>query len=210
MITVIIGRTYSFDIEYTSAYHESNNSFDVESKHIIDLIRKASDSKNIVSVYMFEGQHFVKYTTSKCIKQTIDSETFDNEIKWIQALEQNNFTIRIPSKLYHATTIDRLNSIRKHGLGGKLDNNLWDYTDQKVSGVFLADDEYVAESFVESADFYDDEIEIIVFEIELKNIDLSKIFVDMNLLDNLTGNEPIATWFYNDIISFDKLKQIEL
>lgn len=32
----------------------------------------------------------------------------------------------------------------------------------------------------------------------------------MNLLDNLTGEEPIATWFYNDIISFDKLKQIEL
>ena len=210
MITIIIGRTYSFDIEYTSAYHESNNSFDIESEHIIDLIRKASDSQNIVSVYMFEEQSFVKYTTSKCIKQTINSETFNNEIKWIQALESNNYTIRIPSKLYHATTIDRLNSIRKHGLGGKLDNNLWDYTDQKVNGVFLADDEYVAESFVESADFYDDETEIIVFEIERKNIDLSKIFVDMNLLDNLTGNEPIATWFYNDIISFDKLKQIEL
>lgn len=183
----------SSNIEYKIKSYETKNQFIVKSKHIIDLIRKANDSENIVSVYMFEEQHFVKYTTPRCIKQNINSEDFNNEITWIQVLEQNNFTLRIPSKLYHATTIDKIDNIRKYGLGGKLDDKLWDHSEQKVNGIFLADDEYVAESFVDSADFYDDETEIIIFEIERKNIDLSKIFVDMNLLDNLTGNEPIST-----------------
>ena len=125
--------------------------------------------------------------------------------------------------LYHATPACNLNSIKKYGLGGKLPKHrLWDYENTPYAnitqGVFLATDEYVAESYVENseafeelADIYEErygkELNIIVFHINIRDLDMSLLSFDEN---QISDNETDDTFFYQGVIPYNKLKRINL
>lgn len=121
-----------------------------------------------------------------------------------------------PNKFYHATINIYLDSIKKYGLGGKIPKiRFWDYNgtiyQNMKQGVFLTNDPYVAYDFIDSSDAYwdlaenNDNISIIVFEIDAKDIDMSKLSIDANM-----NNDESFTWFYNSVIPYNKLKLIEL
>ena len=145
----------------------------------------------------------------KSIRDII-SETIDNYLK-------------LPNYLYHATPSCYVESIKKYGLGGKIpDTRFWDYEDTPYSnikrGCFLASDEYVAESYVESSDAFDDlsdlyekkynkKLEIIVFQINTKDLIMSQLSVDTN---QIVDDESEITYFYDGIIPYNKLKIIKL
>lgn len=119
--------------------------------------------------------------------------------------------------LYHATPSCYVNSIRKYGLGGKIpEMRLWDYegTPYKniTKGCFLATDEYVAESYVEASDSFDElcdvygeDLDIVVFRVAVKDLDLNLLSID----ENLQVDED-HTYFYNGVIPFNKLEVVEL
>lgn len=123
--------------------------------------------------------------------------------------------------LYHATPSCYINSIKKYGLGGKIPKKrFWDYTGIKYEnikqGVFLATDEYVAESYLEGSDDfedfaeqyeerYDKELKIVVFEIPVSVLDKTKLTVDKNV-----DVDSDHTFFYDGIINYKDMKIIEL
>ena len=132
--------------------------------------------------------------------------------------ESNNRISKLPDVLYHATASHLLSSIKKYGLGGKMPKHTWwDYDSteylNRTQGVFFATDEYVAASFLEASDDfanfadeyedrYDKSLQIIVFAVNTKDLDVSKISVDSN---NST-DEDSQTYFYDGIIPYNKLK----
>lgn len=127
----------------------------------------------------------------------------------------------IPQYLYHATSSNVIKSIKKYGLGGKIPKQLWwDYNgteyENRTQGVFLADDEYVAESFLEcSEEFeefaeryeerYNKELEIIVYQINTNDLDISKLKIDTN-----NNVDEDFTYFYDGVIDYKLLKKVEL
>ena len=131
--------------------------------------------------------------------------------------ESNNRTLKLPDVLYHATSSHLLSSIKKYGLGGKMPKRTWwdyDSTEYKNrnQGVFFATDEYVAASFLEASDDfanfadeyedrYDKFLQIIVFAVNTKDLDISKISIDSN---NNT-DEDSQTYFYDGIIPYNQL-----
>ena len=110
--------------------------------------------------------------------------------------ESNNRRLNLSNILYHATSSHLLSSIKKYGLGGKMPKRTWwDYNSteykNREQGVFFATDEYVAASFLEASDDfanfaeeyedrYDKSLQIIVFSVNTKDLDTSKISIDSN------------------------------
>ena len=133
-------------------------------------------------------------------------------------IESDSRISKLPTVLYHATSSHLLSSIKKYGLGGKMPKRTWwdyDSTEYKnrEQGVFFATDEYVAASFLEASDDfanfadeyedrYDKSLQIIVFAVNTKDLDVSKISIDSN---NST-DEDSQTYFYDGIIPYNKLK----
>ena len=131
--------------------------------------------------------------------------------------ESNKKRLKLPNILYHATSSHLLSSIKKYGLGGKIPKRTWwNYNSTEYKnrgqGVFFATDEYVAASFLEASDDfanfadeyedrYDKYLQIIVFAVNTKDLDISKISVDSN---NST-DEDSQTYFYDGIIPYNKL-----
>jgi hypothetical protein len=127
---------------------------------------------------------------------------------------ENIFKENLP-KLYHATLKRFIPSIKKLGLGGKLPKRrFWDYKNTPyeniTQGVFLATDDDIAWDYLESCDELYDRYEdfepdddIVVFEIDINDLDLSKLSIDEN-----NSDEECPTYFYNGIISFEKLKRV--
>ena len=125
--------------------------------------------------------------------------------------------------LYHATPSCYVKSIKKFGLGGKIPKQrFWDYKDTPyeniTQGVFFATDEYVAESFVEASEDFEDmaetyecrygrELEIVVFRVDIKDLSLDLLSKDENLI---CDDEVCPTYFYNGVIPYDKLEIVEL
>lgn len=125
--------------------------------------------------------------------------------------------------LYHATPSCYLSSIKKNGLGGKMPKQrFWDYDNTPYAdikqGIFLATDEYVAESYLDSSDKFNDfaelyedkygkELGIIVFQIKVSDLRLDLLSIDNN---QNTDDDMDKTYFYDGIIPFNKLKMIKL
>lgn len=123
--------------------------------------------------------------------------------------------------LYHATPSCYLASIKKYGLGGKMPKKrFWDYTgtpyENIKTGFFVATDEYVAASYLEASedfeqlaedyeDRYGKPLEIIVFKIPVNKIDNKKLSVDNNLDVDFDH-----TFFYNGIVDFKDMEIIEI
>ena len=91
---------------------------------------------------------------------------------------------QIPSVLYHATYRPLLKSIKRHGLGGDRAQAKWE--DSVPGVVYLALDPNVAESYAESSEAVPDEWldEIVVLKILTAGLDLEKLKLDQNVLDN--------------------------
>ena len=122
--------------------------------------------------------------------------------------ESNKKRLKLPNILYHATSSYLLSSIKKYGLGGKMPKRTWwDYNSteykNREQGVFFATDEYVAASFLEASDDfanfaeeyedrYDKSLQIIVFSVNTKDLDTSKISID----SNNSVDEDSQTYFY--------------
>lgn len=131
--------------------------------------------------------------------------------------ESDNRISNLPDVLYHATSSHLLSSIKKYGLGGKIPKRTWwDYESTEYKnrnqGVFFATDEYVAAAFLEASDDfanfadeyedrYDKSLQIIVFAVNTKDLDISKISIDSN---NST-DEDSQTYFYDGIIPYNQL-----
>lgn len=132
--------------------------------------------------------------------------------------ESNKKRLKLPNILYHATSSHLLSSIKKYGLGGKMPKRTWwDYNSteykNREQGVFFATDEYVAASFLEASDDfanfaeeyedrYDKSLQIIVFSVNTKDLDTSKISID----SNNSVDEDSQTYFYDGIIPYNQLK----
>ena len=102
-------------------------------------------------------------------------------------------------KLYHATFKDLLPLIKKNGLGNSPYKN-WNDSDNKF--VYLASDPYEAESYCEATEEENDYVDsdIIIFEIDTKLLDKSKLHKDKNVIDGET------TFQYEGVIPFNILK----
>ena len=122
--------------------------------------------------------------------------------------ESNNRRLKLSNIFYHATSSHLLSSIKKYGLGGKIHKRTWwNYNSAEYKnrgqGVFFATDEYVAASFLEALDDfanfaeeyedrYDKSLQIIVFSVNTKDLDTSKISID----SNNSVDEDSQTYFY--------------
>lgn len=125
--------------------------------------------------------------------------------------------------LYHATPSCYVSSIKKFGLGGKIPKTrFWNYEGtqyEKIThGVFLATDEYVAESYVETSEYfeeladtfeekYDKELEIVVFKVNICDLDKNLLSIDSN--QQITDDTD-TTYFYSGTIPYSKLTKVEL
>lgn len=79
--------------------------------------------------------------------------------------------------LYHATTEDRLKSVKKYGL---LKNKESNWEGMQMNGyIYLAFDPSVAEDYVRETDNYDDQ-EIVVLKVDSKYLDTERICYDYN------------------------------
>lgn len=136
-----------------------------------------------------------------------------------EVVASNEFVSHIPF-LYHATPSCYVDSIKEFGLGGKIpEKRFWSYKGTPYEnikyGVFLATDEYVAESYLEASEefeelceTYEEDLEIVVFRINTNDLDLSLLSEDENQIQE--GDESERTYFYNGIIPFEKLEKITL
>ena len=93
-------------------------------------------------------------------------------------------SVNVPSVLYHATYRPLLKSIKQHGLGGDKAQAKWE--DSKPGVVYLALDPNVAESYAETSEAVPNEWldEIVILKISTAGLNLSKLKVDANVIDN--------------------------
>ena len=125
--------------------------------------------------------------------------------------------------LYHATPSCYVDSIREYGLGGNLpekrnENYVGTPYENITQGCFLATDEYVAESHVETSEAfermdeeyrnqYNKELDIVVFRLKVKNLHFERLSFDENLL---VDDDTDPTFFYDGIISYKDLDIVHL
>ena len=154
--------------------------------------------------------------------KNIISECVDRTIKNCLKQESENILNGV-QYLYHATPSCYIKSIKKYGLGGKIPKvRFWDYTDTPYEsinkGCFLATDEYVAESYVENSENFEElediynerynkELSIIVFKIDVNDLNPKLLSIDTN---QQFEDDTDKTYFYNGIIPFSKLQKINL
>ena len=123
----------------------------------------------------------------------------------------------IPDVLYHATIKPYLPNIKKYGLGGKIPSKrYWDYVGTKYEnvkqGFFLDIYPENAYYYIENADELWDDYEdaagdnsdILLFSINKKDLDLSKLSVDEN---DKSNEDEVHSYFYDGVIPFSKLKR---
>lgn len=127
-------------------------------------------------------------------------------IKNISSLKES-FTTKVPSKLYHATYKQFLESIKEKGLGNTK-KKMW--SDSKLGVVYLADDPWTAESYAEESEWLDsvatpdDYIDnIIILEVDTTKLDSSKFYIDENVL--LDAGEENSTWEYSGVIPWEAI-----
>lgn len=122
-----------------------------------------------------------------------------------------NRTIKmdIPKLLYHATFGNRVASILEKGLIPRF-MPLWDNCQ---SGVYLADDNYAAESFCEAViddlpeDTEEDIDDIVVFVIDTSKLELPKFECDPHVF--LGVGEQNHTWIYRGAIPLSAIVNLD-
>lgn len=109
----------------------------------------------------------------------------------------------IPPILYHATYKPRLGNIKIHGLDNTKALKAWD--DSKTGTVYLSTDPHVAASYAEASDKVPDSYldRIIILHINTAKLDLNKLNLDENVIDN-NGD----TLEYNDVIPYSAILNV--
>ena len=90
----------------------------------------------------------------------------------------------LPTKLYHATYKQKLNNIKRFGLDNTRTKKAWD---DSISGtVYMCTDPHVAASYAEASDRVPDSYldNIVILHIDTAKLDLDKLNLDENVLDN--------------------------
>lgn len=118
----------------------------------------------------------------------------------------------VPELLYHATNKKLLNNISIYGLG-KQRTALWDDPKYIPELVYLAKTPEEAFDFVitsndneEDSRKFINEKDIIVFEIETKNLNINKLYKDENILSD---NDEEITYEYHGIIEPKYLRIVD-
>lgn len=103
----------------------------------------------------------------------------------------------IPQELYHATYLPYLESIMKYGLGAKGKKN-WE--DSVKGVVYLANQDYLAEEYAETAELADDDLldQIVVLRIDPSQLDPNQFSIDSNVI--LEDDEEPTTFEYRGVI----------
>jgi hypothetical protein len=117
---------------------------------------------------------------------------------------EEELTQEIPEFFYHATYRALIPSIMKTGLDTREASLAW--ADSKPGIVYLASDRGVAESYAEAAEEVSDEIYdsgIVMLKIPSKNLDLSKLHDDSNVLEDESD-----TYEYHGQIPWNKLQYL--
>lgn len=161
--------------------------------------------------------YLLQVTTDRGVKELNDL-TFQDILNLLQAAavlndtsldESINSSLKaVPEKLYHATYLPFLDSIKAKGLGNT-ENKMW--SDSKTGVVYLANDPWVAESYAEESEWLE-EIDdpdkylnnIIILEVDVSKLDSNRLFIDSNVL--LDEQEENATWEYHGIIPWEAIK----
>lgn len=157
------------------------------------------------------------HNISQTVKNVLNENAY-NDTDIYKFIKEHGITC-----LYHATASSYVRSIKKLGLGGKVPKKrFWDYNgtdyEHQTQGIFLAQDEYQAESFLEASEEfndycewyeerYDNEVEIIVYEIPIDCLDLNLLHIDMNMDAN---SDDELTFFYNGIIPYKDIRRVNL
>jgi hypothetical protein len=122
--------------------------------------------------------------------------------------------VKTEQKLYHATYKRYLDSIKKHGLGGKIEQKAWeDAVDDVVCFAHDIDEAY---SYAESADITeeDEELldEIVILEVDATKLDKYLLFVDSNILTDdkgmLHGTDIPAPLEYHGVVPFSSVTRV--
>jgi hypothetical protein len=128
-----------------------------------------------------------------------------NKIKRLQ--------VKANKYLYHATYKRHLDSIKENGLGGKVNQKAWEFSNDGV--VCLAHNEDEAESYAETADITEEDEtlldEIVVLEIDTNKLDKDLLFSDSNIKsdeDGLLDDGSTAPLEYHGIIPFDSVIRV--
>lgn len=170
-------------------------------------------SEKIFKEWLYDGfkqrkpfHQYVKIKNNSVITENIIKE-------WKKKYLFEEIDLNGIEKLYHATPSCFVDSIKQNGLGGNIEKRLWTYQgtqyEDKTQGVFLATDEYVALSYVESSvvfdelmDEYGEDLTIVVFEVDVRDLDTALLTIDEN---QITDDETDNTFFYDGVIPFEKL-----
>ena len=123
-------------------------------------------------------------------------------MKKLKDILKEVLTQQVPDVFYHATYKALLPSIKRTGLDTREVQLSWE--DSKPGIVYLANDPGVAESYAEASEAVSDEIYdsgIVILKIASKDLDLSKLKDDSNVLD-----DDSDTYEYHGQIPWSKIK----
>lgn len=198
-------------------------------KNYLNTLRNLNKTNKYVDLndYIYsqdaEHQDVVKECQQRNAIQQRFSQIILETINSFISRECNNPYLDGIEYLYHATPSCYVSSIRKYGLGCKLPKTrFWNYEgtpyENITKGCFLATDEYVAESYVENSEAfeeladmyeerYDKELEIVVFRIKVDDLDQNLLSIDTN---QITDDDTDPTFFYDGVIPYNQLERIRL
>lgn len=155
-----------------------------------DTGKKVGCTKGSVKKYLGALHANVKESTEKNILETL----FEN------LTVNTSGNIDIPEVLYHATYKPLIKQILQNGLGGNTRKN---YEDSVSGIVYLAYDQYQAESYAETSDMVPESWldNIIILQINTIGLDKSLFAIDRN-------NQAGDTLEYQGIIPIGNIKVI--
>lgn len=120
---------------------------------------------------------------------------------------------QLPKKLYHATDVKNAESIAKYGLDPSRGSRRYSISRKTVC---LASSSFAAEDFLlDGSDSKSgkslDPNDIIIYEIDTKDLDLNKLFLDPNKRASYDMDSKSPVWYmeYTDVIPPSKLKVVK-
>lgn len=172
-----------------------------------EFVKRNIDKFNRVSELLNEGDWSLVKTEVNRNNVNVVFED-ENQIGYINNINESEG--KNHRYLYHATYKPFLKSIKEKGLGNTK-RKMW--SDSVRGVVYLADDENVAYSFAENAEWLDGVEDydkyadnIIVLKIDASKLDHEKLKIDSNIV--LGNNEEPHTYEYHGIIPFSYVVDI--
>lgn len=116
----------------------------------------------------------------------------------------NELLTYLPTKFYHATYKQKLANIKRFGLDNTRTIKAWD--DSKTGTVYMCTDPNVAASYAEASDRVPDHYldNIVILHIDTTKLDLDKLNLDENILDNKGDSLE-----YNGVIPYSSILAAE-